>query len=101
MLIWLKSWFPLPSSAPGGGGRGAEEEAVAEIPRLQLVWGPPCRPSRLQASKHTIIHTPQNQPFPLGPHAPTSGLGSLETVLEARGASRGGRGSEGSPSRGR
>ena len=31
----------------------------------------------------THNHTPQNQPFPLGPHAPTSGLGSLETVLEA------------------
>ena len=69
MLIWLKSWFPLLSSAPGGGGRGAEEEAVAEIPRLQLVWGPPCRPSRLRASKHTIIH-PKTSPFPWVPTRP-------------------------------
>lgn len=84
MLIWLKSWFPLPSSAPGEGGRGAKEEAGAEIPRLQLVLEPPCLPSRLPASKHTIKHTrPKTQPIPLSPHAPTSGLGSLETVLEA------------------
>lgn len=90
----VKIWFPLPNSAPGGGGRGAEEEAVAEIPRCNSSGGRLAAPHgsrRLNTQSYTHPKTSLS----LGPPRATSGLGSLETVLEARGASRGGRGSGG------
>lgn len=108
MLIWLKSWFPLPGSAPGGGRgspgrRGSRSGDTSIATRLESSCLPHPSPPSRGSSVQTHDYTPKPgpcppEPPPPTPHAPTPGLGSLETVVEARGARRG---SKGSLSRGR
>lgn len=62
----------------------AEEEAGSEIPRLQLVWGRRLPPQAPSIQTHN--RPPPNPALSPSLHAPTSGLGSLETVWEAPGA---------------
>lgn len=91
---------PPQLSSGGEGGLGAEEELerrYLDCNSSSVVLPSPATQASRHTVTHTHAHTPKPQPFPPSPHAPTSGLGSLETVVEARGARRG---SEGSLSRG-
>ena len=98
----VKILVSLPQLRSGGRGsrgrRGKPEPRYLDCNSSWSLLAAPHGSQRPNTQSHTH---PKTQPFPLSPHAPTSGFGSLETVLEAPGARRGGRGSEGSPSRGR
>lgn len=100
-LCGSKSWFPLPSTAPGREGCAGRRGNGTEIPRLQLVWGRRLPPPSLLVFKHTITPS-KRSPFAVSPRAHLRS-GQFGNSLGGPGGARRGvpRSWEGSPSRGR